>query len=369
MYKNGTVDTNVGGYLPLVSPAQLMTDVPRTEIAVQTMRKGREDIKNILDRNDSRLLVIVGPCSIHDFENAVAYAEKIKPISEEIASTHVVVMRAYFEKPRTSVGWKGLINDPNLDGTYDINEGYRLSRRILRTITEVGLPTATEYLETITPQFNSDLVSWAAIGARTAYSPIHRQLISGLSMPVGIKNDTHGDISVAVNGALAGTTPQVFPGIDLNGVNSLVNTKGNKYAHVVLRGGGGKPNYDAASVEQAQQLLKKAGLIPNIVIDCSHDNTFVDGKKAYTTQIEVYESIMKQRVDGNEGVVGGMLESHLNGGNQKIPIDLADFDKSNLEFGTSITDACLDLETTVQLLRDSHKALSRTVVSVPGPQT
>lgn len=359
MQNNGVMDVNVHHYSPLTSPKQIICDVPRTEAAYELVLSSRNAIKSILNGNDNRILAIIGPCSLHDRENAQEYAARIKPTAEKVSDKIHVVMRAYFEKPRTSLGWKGLINDPHLDGTYDINEGYRESRRILNLIAQEGMSAATEYLETITPQYNSDMIAWAAIGARTAYSPLHRELASGLSMPVGIKNDTHGDISVAVNGVIAARGEHIFTGADPDGNLAVVHSKGNKYAHIVLRGGtsGARVNYDRNSVKEAQQLLSKHSLPERLIVDCSHDNTFFEGKKNYERQADVFLDVIRQRVDGNIGIVGLMMESHIFGGNQSIPIDISKLDKSSLKFGFSITDKCLPLETTIELLEEAYKDL------------
>ncbi|MBI2208261.1 3-deoxy-7-phosphoheptulonate synthase [Candidatus Woesearchaeota archaeon] len=361
MKNNGVTDVNVVRYSPLVSPRQIIHDVPRTEAAYELVKSSRDAIQSILDGKDERLLAIVGPCSLHDAENAQAYASAIRPVAEKVANKIYVVMRAYFEKPRTSLGWKGLINDPHLDGTYDINEGYREARRILNIMAKEGMSAATEYLETITPQYNSDMIAWAAIGARTAYSPVHRELASGLSMPVGIKNDTHGDISVAVNGVIAARDNHVFPGLDPDGNIALIYTRGNAYAHIVLRGGDTGPNYDQGSVEKAQKMLSERGIPNRLIIDCSHDNTLVEWeteyKKDYKRQVIVFQEGIRQRVDGNKGVVGLMVESHIEDGNQPVPVDLSTLDKSALRFGTSITDKCLPLETTIKLLEEAYSDL------------
>jgi len=357
MQNNGVMDVNVHHYSPLASPKQIMYDVPRTEAAYEIALSSRNAIKSILDGNDGRILAIVGPCSLHDRENAQEYAARVRPTAKKVSDKIHVVMRAYFEKPRTSLGWKGLINDPHLDGTYDIHEGYRESRRILNLIAKEGMSAATEYLETITPQYNSDMIAWAAIGARTANSPLHRELASGLSMPVGIKNDTHGDISVAVNGVIAARGEQAFTGSDPNGNLAVVYSKGNNYAHIVLRGGATGVNYDKESVRKAQELLSKHSLPERLIVDCSHDNTFFEGKKNYERQVDVFLDVIRQRVDGNIGIVGLMIESHILGGNQDIPLDLSKLDKSSLKFGLSITDKCLPLETTIELLEKAHSDL------------
>jgi 3-deoxy-7-phosphoheptulonate synthase len=354
MQKNGTIDKNIKGYDTLMSPRQLITDLPRTDAITETTESGRQFIRDILDGADSRKFVIVGPCSIHDVDAAHDYATRLKEIADAVKDRLVIIMRSYFEKPRTSLGWKGLIYDPALNGEGDIKDGLHLSRKILIQALELGLPCATEYLETFTPQYNSDLVSWAAIGARTTESPQHRQLASGLSMPVGFKNNTQGDISVAVNAILSAQGDHSFLGIDEYGSPSVVTTAGNQYTHIVLRGSNTVSNYDTQSVRNAQQMLTEAGLPPNVMVDCSHGNS----EKEYEKQPVVFEEVLRQIRDGNDGIVGIMLESNLKAGNQKIPADLRGFEKSDLEYGVSVTDACIDWETTALLLKAANKSLA-----------
>lgn len=353
MVENGITDLRVT-YSELTTPYQIKQVVPITQIAAETVKRGRQGIEGILDRKDPRIIIILGPCSIHDPLAARDYAENLKILSEKVGDNLLLVMRTYFEKPRTALGWKGLIYDPKLDGSDDMNEGLRISRQVLKDVTELGLPTATEYLESFTPQFNADLVSWAAIGARTAYSPQHRQMASGLSMPVGIKNDTHGDVSIAVNGVTLAREPQAFPGINEHGQAVLLNTKGNPYAHIVLRGGDQGPNYDAESVKVAQAMLEEKGLPPVVVIDASHDNSAKD----YQRQAIVIEDVIRQIVDGNDGIVGLMVESNLKAGNQKVPANMAELNHSTLEYGLSITDGCIDWATTEAVVLEAHKSLA-----------
>ena len=353
--KNGAIDQNIKGYDALMSPKQLLTDLPRTDTMTRAMEYGRKSIKNILDRTDPRKVVIVGPCSIHDPQAAHDYAAGLKEISDVVSDHLVVILRCYFEKPRTTLGWKGLIYDPYLNGGGHIKDGLHLSRRILMDVLEIGLPCATEYLESFTPQYNSDLISWAAIGARTTESPQHRQLASGLSMPVGFKNSTHGDISVAVNAILSTKREHTFLGIDEYGDASIVRTKGNPYTHIVMRGGSNNSNYDAQSIQNVQQMLTQANLPPSVVIDCSHGNS----EKDYRNQPIVFEEVLRQVRDGNDGIVGIMLESNIKAGSQKIPSDLTGFDRSSLEYGVSVTDSCIDWETTALLLKAAHKTLAR----------
>lgn len=358
MVENGITDLRVT-YSDLKKPYEIKQEVPITEIAAETLKKGRQGIEGIFDRKDPRIFMLLGPCSIHEPDAAREYAENLKELAERVDDRILVGMRTYFEKPRTALGWKGLIYDPHLDGSDDMNEGLQISRQLLKDVNELGLPAATEYLESFTPQYNSDLVSWAAIGARTAYSPQHRQMASGLSMPVGIKNDTHGDISVAVNGVLLAQQPQAFPGITEHGEAVLLKSKGNPYAHIVLRGGSQGTNYDAESVRGAQAILETEKLPPTIVVDTSHDNTFDEnGRKDYERQAIVFEDIIRQIVGGNDRIAGIMMESNINAGSQRVPADLTGFDSSTLEYGVSITDGCLDWATTEALILQAHKDLA-----------
>jgi 3-deoxy-7-phosphoheptulonate synthase len=344
-----THDLRVEDYVPLLKPAALKRELPVNEKSTETVIYGRKGIERIIQGSDNRLLVIVGPCSIHDESAAYEYAEKLNTLRKSIEKTLFVIMRVYFEKPRTSVGWKGLINDPNLDGTCDIQKGLRKARRILLRITEMGLPTATEFLETITPQFVDDLVSWAAIGARTTESQIHREMASGLSMPVGFKNATDGNLSTAINALVAARAPQSFLGIDQEGRTCIVKTAGNPFSHIVLRGGK-RPNYDALSIEEARLELVSRNLPEGIMVDCSHANS----KKKFQGQAVVWKNILHQYLNGNDAIMGLMLESNLNEGNQKFSGDF-----SNLKYGVSITDECISWESTRQLLLDTDKKIRR----------
>ena len=292
--------------------------------------------------------MIVGPCSIHDEKAAYEYAEKLKKLRDEVSEALLVVMRVYFEKPRTSVGWKGLINDPQLDGTCDITDGVRKARRILLQINEIGVPAATEFLETITPQYVADLVSWSCIGARTTESQTHREMASGLSMSVGFKNGTDGKLSAAINAIVAAKTPQSFLGIDQNGHTCVVKTGGNPWAHIVLRGGS-QPNYDQISIEQARLKLIEKNLLENIMVDCSHGNSM----KKYQGQAIVWRNVIDQYIAGNDSLIGLMLESNLFEGNQKFSGDL-----SSLKYGVSITDECISWETTENLLLSAAEKLA-----------
>lgn len=322
---------------PLVSPAILEEELPHSEIATEFVAASRQTIKNILFGTDDRLMVIVGPCSIHDPDAAIEYAERLKVVADDLEDQLFFVMRVYFEKPRTVVGWKGLINDPDLDGTFHINKGLRLARGLLRDVTNIGLPAATEFLDTTFGQYYTDLISWGAIGARTVESQIHRELASGLSMPVGIKNRTDGDIQVAVDAIRAASHKHLFPSLTKEGAPAILETKGNPDCHLVLRGGE-QPNFDAASVAQAQRLLKDAGLAEILMVDCSHGNSGKDPAR----QPVVAQSVNEQRNHGNLGLRAIMVESHLVGGRQEPG--------KNLVRGQSITDACLGFEETRELL-------------------
>jgi 3-deoxy-7-phosphoheptulonate synthase len=342
-----TDDLRVKGYQQLMEPNMLKQELAISPNAHATVLSGRNAIEKILLKEDKRLLVITGPCSIHDEKAAVEYAEKLKKIRDEVSEALYVIMRVYFEKPRTSVGWKGLINDPRLDGTCDIPVGLRRAREILLSINEIGVPAATEFLETITPQYVADLVSWACIGARTTESQTHREMASGLSMPVGFKNGTDGKLSAAINAIVAAKTPQSFLGIDQDGHTCVVKTGGNPWAHIVLRGGQ-QPNYDPISIEQARLKLIEKILPENIMVDCSHGNSM----KKFQGQAIVWRNVIDQYIAGNDSLIGLMLESNLFEGNQKFSGDL-----SALKYGVSITDECISWETTENLLLTAAEKL------------
>lgn len=344
-----TYDIHIKGYEPLIEPCALKKEFPLTPRATETVITGRQTIQNILDGRDKRLMAIVGPCSIHDANAAIEYAEKMIEINEKVKDTLFLVMRVYFEKPRTNVGWKGLINDPFMDGTCNIQEGIRHARKLLLDIAEMGLPVANEILEPIIPQYIAGLITWAAIGARTTESQTHREMASGLSMPVGFKNHTNGDLDIALNAMQAARAQQTFLGIDQQGRSCIVKTTGNPYGHLVLRGGD-HPNYDPVSISEACKKLEAKKLPKAIVVDCSHGNS---GKKC-EGQAFVWKSVLSQRLDGNEFLVGMMLESNLNEGNQKLTENL-----SCLKYGVSITDECISWETTEQLLLLANERLSR----------
>ncbi|MFR9750823.1 3-deoxy-7-phosphoheptulonate synthase [Nocardia sp. 004] len=336
---------------PLRSPAEVRRVHPITDALADTVRSGRKATIDVLNGTDDRLMVIVGPCSVHDPVAALDYARRLAAVAAELGDRLHVVMRVYFEKPRTSLGWKGLINDPHLDGSFDVNTGLGFGRKLLVDITALGLPVACEFLDPITPQYIADLVSYGAIGARTAASQVHRQLSSALSMPVGIKNGTDGDVQVAVDGVRAAAASHVFPGTDLDGHSALIRTTGNPDCHVILRGGSTGPNYDAASVAEACLRLEKAGLPQRIVVDASHGNSNKDHNK----QVDVVTDIAHRLAAGETQVVGMMLESFLVAGRQDLTLGRAD----DLTYGQSITDACLDWETTAGQLRSLADAVQR----------
>lgn len=335
-------DVNVRSTEVLITPEQLKADLPLSVAAETTVIAGRDTLRNILDRKDPRLFVVVGPCSIHDVKAAVEYAERLKALSAEVGDSLYLVMRVYFEKPRTTVGWKGLINDPYMDDSFRIQDGLHIGRKLLLTLNEMGLPCATEALDPISPQYLQDLITWSAIGARTTESQTHREMSSGLSCPVGFKNGTDGGLKVAINALHSVASPHSFLGINQKGQVAIINTSGNAYSHVVLRGGDGKPNYDSVSVALAERELTKAKVSCNIMIDTSHANS----NKDPGLQPLVLENISNQILEGNQSIVGIMIESHLKFGRQDIPKDL-----STLEYGLSVTDGCLDWDSTAQALR------------------
>ncbi|MGQ4807561.1 Phospho-2-dehydro-3-deoxyheptonate aldolase, Tyr-sensitive [Candidatus Entotheonellaceae bacterium PAL068K] len=344
-----TQDLNVTDTVPLVPPAVLRQELPVTEAANCTVIAGREAIKRILRQEDRRLLVIVGPCSIHDPEAALEYAGRLNELRLELQEHLCIVMRVYFEKPRTTVGWKGLIYDPHLDGSDDLPAGLRLARQLLLDINGMGLPAGTEMLDPITPQYLSELISWSAIGARTTESQTHREMASGLSMPVGFKNSTEGVLQVAIDAMEAARHPHTFLGVDAQGRTAVIRTRGNPWGHVVLRGGHRRPNYDPESIATACSQLRQADVSPVLMVDCSHANS----RKQHEHQEEVWSTVVQQRLTGNTGLIGLMVESHLHAGNQKIPQDLG-----LLRYGISVTDACVDWETTDRMLRQAHAALA-----------
>ena len=341
-------NVNVTDFDPMPSPEEIHARVPLSEKATQTVMLGREALRNILDRKDPRLFVVVGPCSIHDPAAGLDYARRLKKLSDELNDTLLLVMRVYFEKPRTTTGWKGFINDPDMDDSFNINKGMELARTFLRDVAEIGLPAGTEALDPISPQYLGDLIAWTAIGARTTESQTHREISSGLSTPVGFKNGTNGDVGIAINAILSASRPHSFLGINGEGHTSIVRTSGNRYGHLVLRGGDGRPNYDTVSVRIAEQALLKAKLPASIVVDCSHANSY----KNPELQPLVMSDVINQIRYGNTSLVGTMIESNLVAGCQPIPQNL-----SLLRYGCSVTDACVDWETTEAMLRESAEVL------------
>lgn len=339
---------NVTSFDAMPSPAELHARVPLTEHAAGVVNANREALRAILDRRDHRLFVVVGPCSIHDPVAGLDYARRLKALQEEVGDTMLLVMRVYFEKPRTTTGWKGYINDPDMDDSFHVDRGMEQARRFLLDVCELGLPAGTEALDPISPQYLGDLIAWTAIGARTTESQTHREMSSGLSTPVGFKNGTDGDISIAINAILSASHPHSFLGLNDQGRVAIVRTSGNQYGHVVLRGGDGRPNYDTVSVAMAEQAMIKARLPANIVVDCSHANSF----KKPELQPLVMTDVINQVVHGNTSIVGLMIESNLVAGNQKIPEDL-----SQLKYGCSVTDACVDWKTTEKMLREAATQL------------
>ncbi|QQE13941.1 3-deoxy-7-phosphoheptulonate synthase [Planctomycetota bacterium] len=344
-----THNVNVENTQTLVMPRELKAALPANECSMKTVLEGRQVIQDILTGKDDRFLVVIGPCSIHDTKAAMEYAQKLVELKNKYQDKLYIVMRVYFEKPRTTVGWKGLINDPHLNGTFDMSEGLRRARKLLLDINCLGLATGTEMLDPYTPQYIDDLVSWASIGARTTESQTHRQMASGLSMPVGFKNATNGDTQVAVDAMGSSKSKHHFIGIDDDGATCIIVTKGNPHGHMILRGGSDRPNYDHVSVANAADNLKKANLSPNLLVDCSHANS---GKKQENQQI-VWNSVIDQKLTGNSPVIGAMIESNLKEGSQSLPENLKD-----LKYGVSITDQCIGWGKTEQILRDAYLKLS-----------
>jgi 3-deoxy-7-phosphoheptulonate synthase len=343
-----TQDLHIRGTIPLTAPRLLKEKLPITEEAATTVIESREKLIGTLDGKEDRLVVMVGPCSIHNIESAFEYAGKLKKLSDDVADRLFIIMRVYFEKPRTTVGWKGLINDPNLNDTFDIGKGVELARTLLLDINNLGLAAATELLEPVTPQYIADLITLTAIGARTTESPTHRQMASGLSMPVGYKNGTDGELQIAMDAMVAAQSPHSFLGIDPDGNTCIVNTTGNPYGHLILRGGRSGSNYDAASVDAAIERLDSRGLSPRLMVDCSHANS----NKDYRKQSIAWNEVVAQRAAGNRNIMGLMIESNLKPGNQNST------DPSKLEYGVSITDACIDWDETEKLIREAHSALA-----------
>ena len=356
MYK--TDNLRIETFTKLISPNEIRTQIPVSEKATNTINKGREDFCNIVDGNDDRFVVIAGPCSIHDTKAAMEYAEKLMKLKEKFDDKLLLIMRVYFEKPRTTTGWKGLISDPHLNDTQDMDTGLRTARKLLIDIAELGLPTATELLDPITAAYVAELVSWAAIGARTTESQTHRQMASGLSAPLGFKNNTDGNLDVAVNAIASAKSPHSFLGIDDDGNCSIIKTTGNKNAHIILRGGKKGPNYHMEDIEKCEEKLEQKGFAPKIMVDLSHENS---GKKHERQKMVLNDVIAQKTVDsstaalgreGNKSIFGVMIESNLFEGNQKITENIDD-----LKYGVSVTDACVGWDETEEMLNELYAAI------------
>jgi len=343
-----TENLNIEAFEAMPTPEEIHRRVPMTDAAEKSVVAGRRALQGILDRTDPRLFIVVGPCSIHDPVAGIDYAKRLKALADEVSDALLLVMRVYFEKPRTATGWKGYINDPRMDDSFHIEEGMQKAREFLLAVNELGLPAATEALDPIAPQYLGDLIAWTAIGARTSESQTHREMSSGLSTPVGFKNGTDGSMDAAVNAIISASRPHSFLGINMQGRSSVVRTRGNRYGHLVLRGGGDRPNYDTVSVAMAEQALAKAKLAPNVVVDCSHANSY---KKPELQPLVMHDCVNQIRL-GNQSIVGLMVESFIEAGNQPIPDDL-----SKLRYGCSVTDACVDWPTTEKMIREAHTAL------------
>jgi len=347
--QNKIFNTHIETSHTLITPHEIKLKLPLTDVAEKTVLKYRQELEAILNFEDSRKFIVVGPCSIHDVKAAEEYAERLKALSERVKDKLLLIMRVYFEKPRTTVGWKGLINDPDMDDSFHIEKGLLIARNLLIKIAELGLPTATEALDPIVPQYIGELITWSAIGARTTESQTHREMASGLSMPVGFKNGTDGSINVALNALQSARIPHHFLGINQRGQVSVFKTRGNAYGHVILRGGGGQPNFDTANVKIAEAKLKDANLAPRIVIDCSHGNS----NKDYKLQAFAFENVIQQILDGSTSIVGMMLESNLYEGNQPIPNNL-----EQLKYGISVTDKCIAWEETEKIILTAYEKLN-----------
>jgi 3-deoxy-7-phosphoheptulonate synthase len=340
---------NVAGLEEMPTPDEVKTDVPLPDDAALTVAKGRATIQRILDREDPRLMVVIGPCSIHDPGAAIEYATRLRRLADRVQDTLFLVMRVYFEKPRTSTGWKGFVNDPLMDDSFRIDQGIVRARNLLVEFAKMGLPAGSEALDPLSPQYLGDLISWYTIGARTTESQTHREMASGLSAPVGFKNGTDGGLDTAINAIRSAGQPHGFLGINRFGRPAIIRTRGNRYGHLILRGGGGRPNYEAANVGRAEAALQKAGLSPNIIVDSSHANSLKD----HNRQPVVFRDCVDQIRHGNRSIVGLMAESNLHAGSQNIPSNLAE-----LKYGVSVTDACIDWNTTESMLLDAADALA-----------
>ena len=342
-------NVNIQRIIPMIPPACLLEEIPITEKAIKTVRSARFKISEILKGNDDRLLLVCGPCSIHEINSAIEYAKKLYELSQKVREDILIVMRTYFEKPRTTVGWKGLINDPYLNDTCKINHGMGMARKLLLDISNMGLPCGYECLDTITPQYIADVMSWAAIGARTTESQVHRQLSSGLSMPVGFKNGTKGSIEIAANAIISSRHSHCFLGVTQQGLVAIIKTSGNKDTHIILRGGKDGPNYTEPYIKQTEDILRKSKLEPKIMVDCSHGNSGKD----YRNQPKVCRNICEQIRNGNFSLMGMMMESNINEGNQKLVFGKCD----TLKYGKSITDSCMSFETTEEIVLELAEAV------------
>jgi 3-deoxy-7-phosphoheptulonate synthase len=342
-----TDDVRIESLRPLIPPAILMEELPATAADIQLIADARAEVARIVSGEDDRLVIVVGPCSIHDPEAGLEYARLLKPVADELSADLKIVMRTYFEKPRTTVGWKGLINDPKLDGSFSINLGLRVARKFLLDVVQLGMPTATEFLDPISPQFVADLVSWGAIGARTTESQVHRELASGLSMPVGYKNGTSGDVQIAVDAVRSSAAPHRFLSVTKQGLAAIVSTRGNKHCHIILRGGRNGPNYNAEAIAEAIAALSKANLRPAVMVDTSHANS----QKDHRNQVKVGDALAAQISAGSQAIFGVMIESNLVEGRQDV------IPGKSLTHGQSITDACLSFPDTVPILRSLATAV------------
>lgn len=345
-----TNNLKISAISPIIAPADLRQVFPMSDSGREFVARSREHIKEILQRKDRRLMVVVGPCSIHDPDAAIEYARRLSDLSRKVDDQLLLVMRVYFEKPRTTVGWKGLINDPDMDGSHNISKGLGIARNLLSKLTALGIPVANEMLDPITPEYVADLISWGAIGARTTESQTHRELASGLSFPIGFKNGTDGNLQIAIDAMISSRAPHSFLGINREGRTSIIQTTGNPDVHIVLRGGSRKPNYLPEDIQHTEECLKKNGLLPSIMVDCSHGNSNKDFRK----QPEVLAQVISQVVAGNQSISGLMIESNLEEGNQKVPAD-----HSQLKYGVSITDACINWDTTECILLEAHNQLQK----------
>ncbi|KAJ3254807.1 3-deoxy-7-phosphoheptulonate synthase [Boothiomyces macroporosus] len=334
---------------PLIPPQILQMEFPLDFDTKKTIFNARREITNVLKQKDDRLIVIVGPCSIHDTELAVDYGKRLKKLKDELENELLIIMRVYFEKPRTTVGWKGLINDPDMDNSFQINKGLRIARKLLVDLNAMGVPVGCELLDTISPQFISECIAWGAIGARTTESQLHRELASGVSFPVGFKNGTDGNLTIAIDAITSSSNPHHFLGVTKQGLAAITRTRGNPFCHVILRGGNQGPNYDAPNIKLAKERLEKAKLPTNIMVDCSHGNS----SKNHKNQPLVAQDLATQISNGENSIIGVMIESNINEGNQKVPAS----GPKDLKYGVSITDACVDWETTEEMLRNLAKAV------------